>query len=108
MKYFRTTNATRLYRYGNKSFKFEPVKLISSSWVGVYAADEEEAKALSTLAQITEIGLDEYNSLKKKEPTRMVQPKVTNSKPEKKEKSVVVELKKEVIIGKASYKDSLN
>ena len=110
MKYFRTTNATRLYRAGDKSFKFEPVALISSSWVGVYVADEDEAELLKGIPQISEIDEAEFNSLKKKGVRSMVQPKATNSKPEEKGKNAAVEvkIKDEVKIGKASYKDSLN
>ena len=108
MKYFRTSNATRPHKAGGTSFKFEPVALVSSSWVGVYATDnEQDIEALSQLRGVTEIGLDAYNSLKKKEVKTTAPKKVPTDKAEEKEKPVVGDLKKEVIMGKANYVDSI-
>lgn len=69
MRYFQTSNASRRYVAGSLAFVFEPVSNQSGSWLGVLAV--EDAAAAKTLAdakipQIAEIGLEEFENLKKK------------------------------------------
>lgn len=107
--YFRATNATRLYRIGDRTFKFEPAVLISSTWVGIYKTDDEgDAEALVSYGgAIAEIEESVYEEFKKKRQSYTVLQELVTPKEEKKEKLVVVDLNDEIKVGKATYKDSL-
>jgi hypothetical protein len=109
MRYFRTTNATRLYRIGNKSFKFEICFIISSSWIGVYQTEDNgDADLLANHgAGITEIDESTYDELKKKDLSSMARQKAPSPRVEKKESPVVIEIKNEILLGKATYQDSI-
>jgi len=108
-KYFRTTNATRLYRIGNKSFKFESCVLKSSSWIGVYETEsEEDAALLSSYGKaITEIDKAEFDDLKKKDLSSTAQQLAPKPKEKNQEKDAVTVLSDEISVGKATYRDSI-
>ncbi len=109
-RYFRTGNATRLYRVGDDSFKFELAFLAGGSWVGIYATDSEgEADALNSIGNaVVEIDEATYELLKKKgQSSTVAQPVKEQAKDEKEEKPAVVKLEDEIELGKATYKDPL-
>jgi len=112
MRYFQTSNATRLFRIGQFSFKFDPVGLFSGNWVGILATDkEDEAEALAGFGPlIVETNEASYNDLKKKDPPSLVNqeaPQVLTGVV-REEKPVAESLDEEISVGKATYTDPLD
>lgn len=69
MRYFLTVNASRPYNAGGLTFSFEPVQNRGGSWLGILAVADEAAAstlALARVPDVEEIGIDRYESLKKK------------------------------------------
>lgn len=72
-RYFLSTNASRNYISGGRSFEFEPIALRGGSWFGVLALDEEsDANILLSAGfpQVDEIDFATYDAQKKKVETR--------------------------------------
>lgn len=94
MKYFKTGNASRLYKKDKLTFEFERISYQSGSWLGVLAEpDEERAEVLISYGPpVKEITETEYNELKKKPNSTShisVVSEPTPTEPEKPEEEVV-------------------
>lgn len=69
MRYFKTSNASRLYKAGGLSFAFDPMENIGGIWSGVLAVEDDSAAgilAAAKFSQVEEITAEDFDGLKKK------------------------------------------
>jgi len=115
MRYFSTTNASRPYRAGGFTFRFDSLDFAGGSWTGVLSVEQEgHADALAGLGPpVKEITEAEFNALKKKQmtspfPSSSESETQSSGMQESKEKHVADNLEAEISLGKADFKDPLS
>ena len=72
MRYFKTTNASRLYKTGGWTLEFQPYGQIGGLWYGTLAVeDDSAASALANAGfpQVTELTKEEYDEFEAQKKT---------------------------------------